>query len=253
MSRVISICNRKGGTGKTTTAINLGAYLASFGKFVLLIDIDPQANTTSGLGIDHLNLDKSIYEVLLGTAAFREIIKETAYPGLRLAPAAFSLAGAEVELIDFKDREYRLSQALLEVQGLYDYIIIDCPPSLGLLTVNGLAASSEVLIPVQAEYYALEGLGQLLSMINLVKENLKPELQILGAVLTMYDSRFKLSDEVLEELYRYFPNKIFRSVIPRDIKLAEAPSFGKAILDYDSVSKAARAYRSLAQEILNTY
>ncbi|MBU4421342.1 AAA family ATPase [Candidatus Parcubacteria bacterium] len=251
MAQVIAVVNQKGGVGKTTTSVNLSVFLAALGKFVLLIDLDPQANATSGLGINHSAADKGIYEVLSGELRFRDIIKSTVQEGLRIAPATVSLAGAGVELVGVENRENRLASAIQEVRGAYDYIIIDCPPSLGLLTINGLVASDKVLIPVQAEYYALEGLGQLISTINLVKENIKSELEVLGAVLTMFDKRNKLSGEVMQELYKYFPDKIFRSIIPRSVRLAEAPSYGKSILHYDSNSKGARAYERLARELLD--
>ncbi|MBI5732193.1 MAG: ParA family protein [Candidatus Magasanikbacteria bacterium] len=251
MPKIISLVNQKGGVGKTTTAVNLGAYLATQGKFVLLVDMDPQANATSGLGIDHRSLERGIYDALVGGAPLREIIKNTAHDGYRVAPATVSLAGANVELVGLANREFKLREVLEEARHAYDYILIDSPPSLGLLTVNSLVASDFVLIPVQAEYYALEGLGQLLETINLVKENLHPQLEILGSVLTMFDSRNRLSSDVLEELYKYFPNKIFRSVIPRSVRLAEAPSFGRSILNYDPSSKGGRAYERLTREIID--
>lgn len=251
MSEIIAVVNQKGGVGKTTTAVNLGAYLASLGKFVLLVDTDPQANASSGLGIDHKNLDAGIYEVLIGERNLRSIIAETKYPGLRVAPATMSLAGASVELVPLERREYRLADALLEVSGDYDVILIDCPPSLGLLTVNALVAANKVLIPVQAEYYALEGLGQLLQTIELVRDNLQPRLEVLGAAITMFDKRNALSGAVMHELYQYFPQKIFRSVIPRNVRLAEAPSHGKAVIDYDRASPGATAYERLAREVLD--
>lgn len=250
MSQTIAVVNQKGGVGKTTTAVNLAVYLSILGKFVLLIDLDPQANATSGLGIPHADLEKGIYEVLSGKHAFRDVVLNTLHDGLRIAPATVSLAGAGVELVNVENRESCLHNCLHEIRGAYDYIIIDCPPSLGLLTINALVAADKVLIPVQAEYYALEGLGQLVSTINLVKENIKPELQILGAVLTMFDKRNKLSSEVLSELYKYFPDKIFRSVIPRNVRLAEAPSYGKSILHYDKDGKGAKAYERLAREVM---
>lgn len=252
MAQIISIVNQKGGVGKTTTAVNLGAYLAHFGKFVLLVDMDPQANATSGLGIDHRNLEKGIYEAISGEASFRNIVTNTPVEGYKVAPATVSLAGANVELVNVDRREFRLYDALLEARNDYDYIIIDCPPSLGLLTINSLTAADHVFIPVQAEYYALEGLGQLLETIKLVQDNLKPDLKILGAVITMFDSRVGLSDAILKELYQYFPNKIFRSVIPRNVRLAEAPSHGLPILHYDNKSKGAKAYERLARELLET-
>ena len=251
MSRIISIVNQKGGVGKTTTAINLTAYLSYFGRSVLLIDIDPQANATSGLGIRHQELERGIYEALAGVVDLSEIILDQ--KDFRLAPSTISLAGAGVELVNLDRREFRLADILNSSKEDYNYIIIDCPPSLGLLTINGLVAADQVLIPVQAEYYALEGLGQLLHTIHLVQNNLKPDLDILGAVITMYDNRNQLSSAVFKELYQYFPNRIFRSVIPRNIRLAEAPSYGRSILHYDPKSKGAKAYERLAREMLGHF
>jgi len=249
MGKVISVVNQKGGVGKTTTSVNLGAYLAHSGKKVLLIDIDPQANATSGIGIEHRQLEHGIYEALIGQKKIYEILKRTIQEGLQVAPATIGLAGAGVELINLSDREFRLFSLIKSIKNEYDYIIIDGPPSLGLLTVNSLVAADEVLIPVQSEYYALEGLGQLLETISLVQNNLKPELNILGAVITMFDRRNKLSGLVMQELYKYFPNRVFRSIIPRSVRLAEAPSYGKSILYYDPKSKGGKAYAKLAQEI----
>ncbi len=250
MAHIVSVLNQKGGVGKTTTAVNLAAFLAEAGKFVLLVDMDPQANATSGLGVDHRQLPAGIYEGLIGSHAVRDLVHPTAHQGLRLLPSTQALAGASVELVNAEEREHFLHKTLLEIRNDYDYILIDNPPSLGLLTINSLVAADSVLIPVQAEFYALEGLGQLMNTINLVKESLKPELEIMGAVITMYDARTRLSQEILEELYRYFPDRIFRSVIPRSVRLAEAPSFGKTILNYDPASKAAKAYERLAREFL---
>lgn len=250
MARTIAIVNQKGGVGKTTTAINLGAYLAWLGKFVLLVDVDPQANATSGLGVDQSQLAKGIYNTLIEPISFREILQSTNQPGYKIAPSTPDLAGARVELVNLDDREYRLARTLLEVKNDYDYILIDCPPSLDLLTVNGLVAADEVIIPVQAEYLALEGLGQLLNTINLIKENLKPELNVLGAVVTMYDKRNKISADVLNELKQHFPNRLFATVIPRNVRLTEAPSFGQSILSYDAGSEGGRAYESLAREVI---
>ena len=250
MSRIIAIVNQKGGVGKTTTAINLGAYLAWLGKFVLLVDADPQANATSSLGLDQSKLGKALYHTLVEPISFREIIQGTPHQGYKIAPATPDLAGARVELVNLENREFRLKDRLLEVKNDYDYILIDCPPSLDLLTLNGLVAADEVIIPVQAEYLALEGLGQLLNTISLVKENLKPELSIIGAVLTMYDKRNKLSGLVLNELKQHFPNRLFRTIVPRNVRLTESPSFGQTILSYDPKSPGGKAYEELAREII---
>jgi chromosome partitioning protein len=229
--------------------MNLAAYLAHFGKFVLLVDLDPQGNATSGFGHD-ISALPGTYEALVNGAATKDYVLQTNQAGLAILPGSANLAGAQVELVSEFNRERKLEQALLSVRNNYDYIIIDNPPSLGLLTINGLVASDSVLVPVQAEYYALEGLGQLMQTVNLVREHLRPELAIMGAVITMFDPRTNLSNQVLQELYKHFPGKIFRSVIPRSVRLAEAPSFGKAILDYDPASKAAKAYERLAREFL---
>lgn len=249
MGLIVSVVNQKGGVGKTTTAVNLAAFLADAGKTVLLIDLDPQGNATSGLGIDRNSVTHGIYEVMGGTP-FQQALRDTAHPGLKVLAGTESLAGANVELVNMEEREHFLRKALEAVRPAFDYILIDNPPSLGLITLNGLVAADSVLIPVQAEYFALEGLGQLMNTVNMVKENLKPELTIMGAVITMFDARTRLSNEVLQELYKYFPDKIFRSVIPRSIRLAEAPSFGKSIIHYDAESKAAKAYERLAREFL---
>lgn len=250
MTRIITIVNQKGGVGKTTTAINLAAFLAEQGKFVLLVDMDPQANATSGIGVEKDSITHGIYEALSRQKRFHDIIRNTAHEGLRVAPATANLAGANIELVDVERREHQLLDLLEEVKHAYDYVIIDCPPSLGLLTINSLVAADELLIPVQAEYYALEGLGQLLQTINLVQANLKPNLRILGAVITMFDKRTRLSEDVMQELYKHFPDTIFRSVIPRTVRLAEAPSFGQSIAQYEPSGKGARAYQRLAEEIL---
>lgn len=250
MARVIAIANQKGGVGKTTTAINLAAALARKGKYVLVVDLDPQANATSGIGIDHRKLEKGIYHSLVTDYKIRDIIAKTSIEGLHVAPSTIDLAGANIDLVHIDRREYRLRDALVEGRHDYDYVLIDCPPSLGLLTLNGIVAGHEILIPVQTEYYALEGLGQLLDTINLVKERLQPDISILGAVMTMYDERNRLSRSVFQELYKYFPDKIFRTVIPRNVALAEAPSYGKSIFDYDERAQGASAYRRLAEEIM---
>jgi len=251
VATIIALANQKGGVGKTTTAINLAAYLAERGKFVLMFDMDPQANASSGLGIDYRSIPHGTYEALIGQKRVADIIAPTAHDGLRIAPATMALAGAGIELVNVDAREFKLREALSEVRNDYDYILIDCPPSLGLLTINSFVAADYVLIPVQAEYYALEGLGQLLQTISLVQEHLHPAISVLGAVITMYDSRNSLSSQVMMELYKYFPNTIFRSIIPRSVRLAEAPSHGKTILGYDASSRAAKAYERLADEFLH--
>lgn len=250
MGKIFSIVNQKGGVGKTTTAINLGAYLAATGKHVLLVDIDPQSNATSGIGIDANEVEEGMYEALIGQKSILEIIRSTLHDRYKIAPSSASLAGAGIELVNMEEREYRLGKILKEVRDEYDYIIIDGPPSLGLLTVNSLVAADQVLIPIQSEYYALEGLGQLLETINLVQENLRPDLEILGAIITMFDKRNKLSGQVMEELYKHFPGRVFRTVIPRNVRLAEAPSYGRSILHYDKRSRGSKAYEKLAKEII---
>ncbi len=251
MGKIISLVNQKGGVGKTTTSVNLAAYLSLFGKRVLLVDIDPQANASQGVGIRVTDQEKHIYHALLEPEILPGVIKSTIVDRLHIVPAQSNLAGASVELVELPRREYRLRYVLDKVRHHYDFIIIDSPPSLGLLTINGLVAADKIVIPVQAEYYALEGLGQLLKTINLVQNHLHPDLDILGAVITMFDRRNSLSKAVLQELYRYFPNKIFRSVIPRNVRLAEAPSHGKPILLYDPNSRGGRAYEKLAREFLS--
>ena len=253
MSVIISVVNQKGGVGKTTTAVNLAAGLAEAGKFVLLVDLDPQGNATSGLGMKNQEIERGLYHAVVGQERLSDIISNTAHAGLRVAPSTPDLAGANVELVNETGRESKLSDIISEVKHAYDYVIIDCPPSLGILTLNGLVAADKILIPVQAEYYALEGLGQLLKTVELVKTNIKPDLHVLGAVVTMFDSRNKLSGEVLQELYKYFPNNIFRSVIPRTVRLAEAPSFGQSIFHYEPGGKAARAYERLTRELLDYF
>ena len=250
MAQIIAIVNQKGGVGKTTTTLNLGAYLAAAGKRVLIVDLDPQANATSGLGLDHTQIEHALYDVLVGIKPIADVRLATSHDGLHIVPTNQNLAGARVEIVGHENREFKLAGCIEAVSHEYDFVLIDCPPSLGLLTLNGLVAADKVVIPIQAEYYALEGLSQLMRTINLVKENLKPELDIFGAVITMFDSRTKLSKEVLAELYRHFPDKIFRSVIPRSVRLAEAPSFGQTILGYDPGGRAARAYERLTNEFL---
>lgn len=250
MAKIISLVNQKGGVGKTTSAINLATYLAAAGKFVLLVDLDPQGNASSGLGVDHKNLEKNLYHaMILGDHPSGIIIKTQTF-GHDLLPASQDLAGAGIELVHMENREFRLYNVLREIRTNYDYIIIDSPPSLGLLTINGLVASDEVIIPVQTEYFALEGLSQLLNTINLVRENLQPELKVMGALLTMYDKRNRLARQVVKEIQDHFPGHVFDSVIPRSIRLAEAPGFGKSILSFDAFSKGAKAYKNLAREII---
>lgn len=244
---VIAVLNQKGGVGKTTTTINLAAFLSRAGKKVLVCDIDPQANTTSGLGINKNELDSSLYDVLFSRVEAHTVIRRITSHGIYVLPANTALAGAEVELVPVSRREYQLKHIL---DGLdYDYVLIDCPPALGLLTVNALTAANHVLIPVQAEYYALEGLSQLLTIIGQVRQALNPELNILGVVVTLYDRRTSLSEQVKKELEKHFGAKVFKTVIPRNVRLAEAPSFGKTIVEHDRWSKGARAYKALAQEV----
>lgn len=250
MGKVISIANQKGGVGKTTTAINLAASLAAIEHPTLVIDIDPQSNTTSGLGIDVKTVTTSIYEVMIGSADINDSIRKTELEFLDLVPAHINLVGAEIEMIDRDERERILLKAVADVREKYDFVIIDCPPSLGLLTINALTASDSIVIPVQCEYFALEGLGQLLNTIKIVRQHLNPELDIEGVLLTMYDTRTRLSNQVADEVKRYFDERVFKSVITRNIRLAEAPSFGKPALLYDSTSTGAKNYLSLAREII---
>jgi chromosome partitioning protein len=247
MGQIIAILNQKGGVGKTTTAINLGAYLAKSGKTVLLVDFDPQGNATSGLGLDKQSAHTTSLEVLFGQDGLDKGVQESGIDGLYVLPANANLATAEVELVGKEHRELKLKKAL--ESAAYDYVLIDCPPSLGLLTVNALTAAQYLLIPVQAEYYALEGLTQLLAVMQQVRGGLNPSLELLGVVVTMFDSRTSLSDQVYQELKKYFGEKLFSTIIPRNVRLAEAPSFGKAIVEHDKWSKGARAYKQLAKEI----
>ena len=249
MSRVIAVANQKGGVGKTTTAVNLSTSLAKKGKKVMLIDGDPQGNATSGLGIEK-EFENSLYDVLVNDVDIMTTIEDSCIKTLKVCPSNMDLAGAEVELVSQMSREFRLKEKLDPIKDNFDYIIIDCPPSLGLITLNSFTAADSVLIPVQCEYYALEGLGQLLNTINLVKKHLNKELEIEGAVLTMYDMRTNLSNQVVKEVKRYFDDKVYKTVIPRNIKLSEAPSFGMPIGLYDPKSKGARAYEKLAREVL---
>ncbi|MDZ7714749.1 MAG: AAA family ATPase [Balneolaceae bacterium] len=250
MGKVISIANQKGGVGKTTTAINLAASLAAIEHPTLVIDIDPQSNTTSGLGIETKTVTNSVYEIMVGGVEASEAIRETELPFLDLIPSHINLVGAEIEMIDREQRERILQKAIKGLSDKYDFVIIDCPPSLGLLTINALTASDSVIIPVQCEYFALEGLGQLLNTIKIVRQHLNTELEIEGVLLTMFDTRTRLSEQVADEVRKYFDDRVFKAIIARNVRLAEAPSFGKPALLYDSTSRGAKNYLSLAKEII---
>ena len=252
LSRIIALVNQKGGVGKSTTTVNLAAGLAVLGKRVLVIDIDPQGNTTTGLGIDKRELKRDIYDLLLHHSALDDVIQSTEIPGLALIPATINLAGAEIELVSALSRENRLKTVLSSISDRYDFTLIDCPPSLGLLTINALTAAREIIIPVQAEYYALEGLSQLTAVVRRVKEVLNPSLQITGVLVTMFDGRTKLAMEVLDELNAYFPRQMFKTQIPRNIRLSEAPSYGKPVILFDVKSRGAQAYLSMAKELLES-
>lgn len=250
MAKVIALCNQKGGVGKTTTAINLATYLALSGKKILLIDIDPQGNATSGLGINKHDIKHSVYHLLIDDADPRSIMIGTQVPNLSLFPSNLNLTGAEVELVSAIGREHKLKKALAGLLNDFDFILIDCPPSLGLLTINALSAANSILIPIQCEYYALEGLSQLVNTINLVKENINPSLVVEGVLLTMADYRTKLTNEVINEVKKFFNEKVYTTVIPRNIRLAEAPGFGKPIAMYDKNSIAAQKYEDFTNELL---
>lgn len=250
MGKIIAVANQKGGVGKTTTAVNLSAALAQLKRRVLLIDCDPQGNATSGLGIDKTSLEQSVYDVLVDRANLGDIIIHTDYE-LDLVPAVMDLAGAEVELVEAEDKLYRLKNAITPIKGIYDYIIIDCPPSLGHVTLNALTAADSVLLPLQCEFYALEGLSQLMSTIEMVREQFNPELSIEGLVLTMYDGRTNLSQQVEAEVRSHFPDQVYETKIPRNVRLSEAPSYGQPIFAYAASSKGARAYKELAREVVS--
>ena len=250
MGKIISIANQKGGVGKTTTAINLSTIIAKKGKKVLMIDADPQGNASSGVGIDRDNIELSVYDILINEVEVEEVVKKTNIKNLNICPSNINLAGAEVELVSVMSREQRLKEKLDKIKADYDFIIIDCPPSLGLITLNAFTASDSVLIPVQCEYYALEGLGQLLNTINLVKKHLNKNIEIEGALLTMYDIRTNLSNQVVKEVKKYFNDKVYKNVIPRNVKLSEAPSYGMPISVYDPRSKGAKSYEKFVKEFL---
>lgn len=251
MSKSIAVFNQKGGVGKTTTVINLSACLASKGKRVLMLDIDPQGNTTSGIGIDKTVLEKTIYDVLINNDDPRSCIIETNRENLFIIPSSVQLAGAEIELTEINRRELKLREAISSIKSDYDYIFVDCPPSLGLLSINALSAVDSVLIPIQCEYYALEGVSQLMNTIKLVKKSLNPDLDIEGVVLSMFDGRTNLSIQVVDEVKKYFRGKVYTIMVPRNVRLAEAPSYGLSIIDYDMKSKGAEAYLELAEEFID--
>lgn len=250
MAQIIAIANQKGGVGKTTTAINLGACLAAQGQKVLLVDTDAQGNATSGVGIKKNNIQHDIYDVLIDDLPMTKVILPTQRPNLAIVPATLQLAGAEIELTNLMARESRLKASLAPVQSAYDFVLIDCPPALGNLTINAFTASDSILIPVQSEYYALEGLSQLLHTIKLVQKHFKPSLQIEGVLLTMYDARTNLGAQVVAEVRRYFPKQVYQTIIPRNVRLSEAPSHGLPVIDYDAHSKGAAVYELLAKEVL---
>ena len=251
MVKVIAVANQKGGVGKTTTAVNLAACLAKEGRKVLLVDSDPQGNATSGLGFDKRDVRKCVYDNIINDVPMAETLKHTAYENLDVIPATIQLAGAEIELVSLMNREGRLKNALERVKHDYDYVIIDCPPSLGLLTINALTAASSVMIPVQCEFHALEGITMLMNTIQLVQRNLNPALKLEGVVMTMFDSRTNLAQDVVEEVKKYFKTKMYKTIVPRNVRLSEAPSHGMPVIDYDSKSKGAQVYMELAQEVID--
>jgi chromosome partitioning protein len=250
VGKVIAIANQKGGVAKTTTAVNLGACLATLGKKVLLIDVDPQGNATSGFGVNRDELEHCIYDVLINGISLKSIKNATAIENLDLIPATIQLAGAEIELVSAISREFKLKKALVKEKEQYDYVLLDCPPSLGLLTLNALTAADSILIPIQCEYYALEGLGQLMNTIQLVQNHLNPNLVLEGVLLTMFDARTNLSIQVVDEVKTHFKNKVFATIIPRNVRLSEAPSHGKPIITYDPKSRGAEVYQDLAKEVI---
>ena len=251
MGKIISIVNQKGGVGKTTTAINLSTFLSSFGKKILLIDLDSQGNATTGFGISRNKLNKCVYDFLLNNESYNDIVLKTSFKDLSLIPSTINLAGAEIELVNMKEREYILSNKLINIKDKFDFIFIDCPPSLGIITINALCASDSIIIPLQCEYYALEGLTSLLNTISLVQRRYNQNLKIEGILLTMYDSHTSLSHQVAIEAINYFKDQVYKTMIPRNVRLSEAPSYGKPIISYDPLCKGAEAYKNLAKEILS--
>ncbi len=250
MGKVIAIANQKGGVGKTTTAVNLSACLGKRGKKILLIDIDPQGNTTSGLGVDPRGVEQSVYDCIIDDVPMDDVIVKTEFENLWICPANINLAGAELELVAKPNREYVLKESISKIKDKYDFIFIDCPPSLGLITLNSFAATDTVLVPIQCEYYALEGLSQLTNTIKMVKKALNPEIALEGVLLTMFDGRTNLSIQVVDEVKKFFRDKVFRTVIPRNVRLSEAPSFGQPVIEYDKHSKGAECYSDLADELI---
>lgn len=249
MGKIIAIANQKGGVGKTTTAVNLTAAMGARGRKTLLIDIDPQGNATSGLGLNKREVEFSTYDLLIGDVSVSKVVKKTEYENVDLLPANISLAGAEIELVDIQGRESRLKEAIAPLLGEYDYIFIDCPPSLGLITLNAFTAADSLLVPIQCEYYALEGLSQLMATVRQVKRMYNPRIEIEGVLLTMFDGRLNLTQQVVDEVKRFFPQKVYATVIPRNVRLSEAPSYGQPIKYFDKASKGAAAYDELAAEM----